>query len=126
MTRIEQYLTHAIELDALSDSEKCAICAAMEGEWPWVQYDGDVYPDTAWCYSCDSHGQYGLRYELDSAAALRLVDRFKLCIVYSKMAGVWMVYRSGDLDNDCEEQGMTVAPAVVACVCALALERWNG
>ena len=55
MTRIEQYLTGAIEIDALNDAEKCAICAAMKelceahwellapsnnatGKWLWSKF----------------------------------------------------------------------------------------
>ena len=129
MTRIEQYLTHAIELDALSDAEKCAICAAMEGEWIRAS-ERSIYRTDYFAFD-KGNGLLGCDWrdieycELDPLHsrdhALRLVERFGLILQPDGCNG-WCCY---PCTSNPVNFASTPQAAIVACVCALALERWN-
>ena len=120
---ILDFLEGRCELDALSDAEKCAICAAMEDKWPLMQPPGLPYPNTVWTAQSKTHS---LRYEIDGTAALRLVERFKLRLspppddddfawcVDCYLPGMWELK---EFDNN-------PSTAIVSAVCRLAREQW--
>lgn len=119
MTRIEQYLTRAIELDALTLNETCAICAAMEGHFVEFTSIGVFIPISPGCCGRADN------YLNNGTAALRLVERFEISL---DCDGEWMAiinYKNEMVDH-VAEFAATPQAAIVACVCALARERWNG
>ena len=148
---ILDYLAGAIELDALSDAEKCAVCAAMEGEW--VGHPIMLSAIGCWEYVRLSVTDKGARiysqptdYLSDGTAALRLVERFGL--VHGRMRSEWYCAGNiggtyiGHIDHDgvtwlriSNDDGSwykpdfwahadTPAAAIVSAVCALAREQY--
>lgn len=133
MNAIEQYLSGAVEYEALSNAEKCAICAAMEGRFPfpnpgypeygmWLRHRGEKLQE--WPCKCDD-------YLNDGTAALRLVERFRidLCpaIRIDDMSEGWGAgfVHSSIVGAEVETSyADTVSAAIVAAVCALARAQY--
>lgn len=166
---IIDYLEGRCELDAIRDQDKCAICAAMEKCWVWWNGWSEGFQRTAWIeydYAVRSVGgkiggsiyfdAAGKRiggididswtepafvpdYLRDGTAALRLVERFGLCIWTQNWSGdwerdepdyqTWVCAQGAPVNGVDNLNGVfvnadTPQAAIVAAVCALAREQW--
>lgn len=156
MTNIEAYLSGAVEYDALTDAERCAICAAMEGCLVWddttprsaqhfSRLDVMIYPNhcckrvggqgIVWNeYYTMTFGEYYYRqpdkstfidhYLSDGTAALRLVERFGIDLIF--YGTEWRTTAPvGNDSYDCvDERGDIPSAAIVSAVCALARAQY--
>jgi hypothetical protein len=130
MTNIERFLSGEIEYEALTDDDRNAICAAMQGgfvqsDWGcwrlWKQrWDEPHDGDFAW--GCTPN------YQQWGSAAMDLIEKFGIGISHDSFAPsrwhayMWIPRRrhqiaSGDSD-------ITAKAAIVASVCALARAQW--
>ena len=147
---IESYLSNATDYGSLTNAERNAICAAMEGEFVWIA-DDDYWVKEQECLACGfqcgevniwSKGHFLCLHQLhdfdhwfaasipyyiqDGTAALRLVARFRMRVEFGE------IQRTGDsgffagfIGRISEYYGTTPAAAIVYAVCELARAEYS-
>lgn len=124
---ILDYLEGRCELDALSDAEKCAVCAAMEGRWLyWWRNARHMAINESWSKPDKPFFDEVDYYISSGTAALKLIDKFGINVIHlekSKSVLAW-------ISHPIEARALVSAyrdstrPAAVAAVCALARAQW--
>lgn len=127
MNHVEAYLFGAVKYDTLSDAEKCAICAAMEGffikssERSRSRTDFFAFGKGTGLFGCDWRDiEFSdLHYFRSGTAALRLVERFKIDLLHTVEFGLIAAIKGAKF-----QKGVTPSAAIVAAVVSLARNQW--
>lgn len=123
MTRIEGYLSKALDYTYLSDQEKCAICAAMDGEWVVHAHS---YMKVNWIHTTNDRLFFDKVdfYFFDGNAVLKLLEGCRFFSLDRGYESELSTRRGWFCGDDIQYYGNTIAEAVVRAVCEFAKARW--